>query len=65
MIVSLSTKKKYFIAGGWTPYAGQIKNGATVLSSNAPLAKELMGKKIGQRVHMHIVGTEATIIAIS
>jgi transcription elongation GreA/GreB family factor len=42
--------KVYFIAGDWTPFAGQIKDGRMIISCNAPLAKKLMNKKVGDKV---------------
>ena len=61
-IVVLSIGKQYFIAGDWTPHAGQVKNGAMVVSCNAPLAKELLGKKVGATVT--IANRNAGITAI-
>ncbi len=42
----------YFIAGDWTPLAGQMRGMATVVSRNAPLAMELLGKRVGARVKL-------------
>jgi transcription elongation GreA/GreB family factor len=42
--------KRYFIAGNWTPYAGQEKDGMIVISAETPLAQQLLGKKIGDTV---------------
>lgn len=50
--VLLSTGKKFFIAGDWTPHAGQLRGDAVVVSRNAPLAQELLGKKIGEGVRI-------------
>ena len=41
---------RYFIAGDWTPFSGQAKDGEIVMSRNAPLAMSLLGKKRGERV---------------
>lgn len=60
--VELSNGKRYFIAGDWTPFAGQIKNGAMVISCRAPLAKELIGKKLGAVVAVGDAGTKITAI---
>jgi transcription elongation GreA/GreB family factor len=48
--VELSTGKRYFIAGDWTPYAGQLKDGAMVISRKAPIAAAFLGKKAGTAV---------------
>lgn len=48
--VILDNGRTYFIAGDWTPYVGQVKDGAVVVSRNAPLAQELLGRKIGDKV---------------
>jgi transcription elongation GreA/GreB family factor len=39
--------RRYIIAGDWTYRAGQTTDDATVISREAPLARELVGKKIG------------------
>ena len=57
--VELSNGKRYFIAGDWTPHAGQIKNGAMVVSRKAPIAAALLGKKVGTTV----TGQHAAVIA--
>lgn len=46
-IVTLENGKRYFIAGDWTPYAGQERDGALVVSAGAPLARAMLGKKVG------------------
>lgn len=46
----LSSGKRYFIAGDWTPYAGQVKNNAVVVSCRTPLAEVLIGQKLGAPV---------------
>lgn len=48
--VTLSTGKRYFIAGDWTPHAGQMKNDIMVISSGTPLAGALIGKKPGDEI---------------
>lgn len=48
--VLLDNGRKYFIAGEWTPHAGQVKDEAIVVSSNAPVAQQLFGKKVGSEV---------------
>lgn len=57
-VVELSTGKRYFIAGDWTPHAGQIKNGAMVVSRKAPIAAALLGKKAGSSIN----GKHAAVI---
>ena len=57
--VILDTGKSYFIAGDWTPYVGQTKDGAMVVSRNAPLAQKLLGGKIGDKV---VIGKHSGII---
>lgn len=37
----------YYFAGNWTYRTGQKIDGAIIMSTEAPLAKALMGKKIG------------------
>jgi len=51
-VVELENGNSYFIAGDWTPHAGQTKNGAIVVSSNTPIALQLFGKKVGSEVHV-------------
>jgi transcription elongation GreA/GreB family factor len=46
-VVELSSGPRYFVAGDWTPHAGQLKNGAMVVSRRAPIAAALLGKKVG------------------
>lgn len=60
--VTLSNEKVYFIAGDWTPHAGQTREGAMVVSCQAPLAVELVGKKVGDEVKIGRV--KATIESI-
>ena len=50
LAASSGTRRRYFIAGDWTPHAGQQKGFAIVVSAGTPLAKQLMGKKIGDEV---------------
>ena len=49
-ITELASGRRYFIAGDWTPHAGQIKNNAVVVSRRAPLAGVLIGQKVGAPV---------------
>jgi transcription elongation GreA/GreB family factor len=49
-MVLLDNNKKYFIAGDWTPYAGQVRDDATVISCNTPLSLQLLGERTGSRV---------------
>jgi len=48
--VTLENGKKYFIAGDWTPFAGQIHDGSVIISCQAPLAQQLRGKRVGETV---------------
>jgi transcription elongation GreA/GreB family factor len=48
--VILENGKRYFIAGDWTPVAGQVREGAIVISRGTPLAGDLLGKKVGDPV---------------
>lgn len=60
--VELDTGKKYFIAGDWTLRAGQLHGEAIVVSAQAPLAVQLLGKKPGD--HITIVRLSTQIKAI-
>lgn len=55
-IVKLTGKdgvvKRYQLAGDWTPYAGQEVDGIMRISSQAPLAEQLLGKKPGEVVYV-------------
>lgn len=53
-------RKYYFIAGDWTPLAGQMKGRAMVVSRNAPLATVLLDKRIGTEV---ILGKKKYLIS--
>jgi transcription elongation GreA/GreB family factor len=57
--VELGSGRRYFIAGDWTPLAGQSRDGSLVVSCQAPLAVELIGKKVGASV---TIGGKAVII---
>jgi transcription elongation GreA/GreB family factor len=48
--VVLQNGKSYFIAGDWTPRAGQLRGSATIISRRTPLAGALLGKKVGSAV---------------
>lgn len=58
--VTLDSGVTYFIAGDWTPHAGQQKDGAVVVSRKAPLGAQLLGKKPGDAV---MAGRKQAIIA--
>lgn len=58
-MLRLQNGNVYFIAGDWTPFAGQTKNDAIVISRGAPLAAQLIGKKVGATI---AVGKTTTII---
>lgn len=40
----------YFIAGDWTPHAGQLRDDTLVVSSKSPIGSLLWGKKAGDTV---------------
>lgn len=53
------THFRYMVAGDWTYRAGQTANGVTVVSREAPLARDLAGKKIGATSRFgEIIGIE-------
>jgi transcription elongation GreA/GreB family factor len=60
--VELSDGRRYFIAGDWTFRAGQLYGDAIVVSCQAPLAKELLGRRVEASVL--VGGREATVAAI-
>lgn len=60
--VELATGKRYLIAGDWTHRAGQDSEGVIWLSRHAPLAKELIGKKVGDKVNTTNIQTAVTSI---
>lgn len=60
-IVELSDGKRYFIAGDWTPHAGQAKDGVVVISRKAPIAAAFFGKKVGTTV---MVGEHPVVITV-
>ncbi len=49
-VVGLSNGAHYFIAGDWTPYAGQKRNDIMTISRQTPLAVILIGKNVGVEV---------------
>ncbi len=42
---------KYYIAGDWTYRTGEKINESIVMSTKAPLAQALLGKKVGDSIH--------------
>ncbi|MGE5327824.1 MAG: GreA/GreB family elongation factor [Thiobacillus sp.] len=53
--VSVENKKNgkishYYIAGDWTPRAGQTIDGSMVVSRKSPIADALFGKKVGDEI---------------
>jgi len=48
--VRLSNGRTYFIAGDYTPHAGQTRNGAVVVSCQTPLAMALLDREMGESV---------------
>lgn len=59
--VMLEDGRSFFLAGDWTPHAGQEKDGATVISSQAPLSRQLLGKRVGDTV---TTGRTTAVIAM-
>jgi transcription elongation GreA/GreB family factor len=57
---NLKTEKlsKFFIAGDWTPLAGDKSGDATIVSRKSPIADAVFGRKIGDEV---IFKTKQTI----
>lgn len=60
--VTLENGKHYFIAGDWTPHAGQEKAGALVISAGTPLAQAMIGKKVGGEIEAGKIKTKITAI---
>ena len=58
----LDTGKRYFIGGDYTPHAGQMREGAMVISAGAPLAQALLGKKVGDAVAVGAVSSSIKAI---
>ncbi|MFZ1801660.1 MAG: hypothetical protein WAU03_01980 [Candidatus Saccharimonas aalborgensis] len=50
--VVLSDGKRYMIAGDWTHKAGQHSDGVIWVSCHAPIAKQLIAKKVGELVEL-------------
>jgi transcription elongation GreA/GreB family factor len=46
--VHLSDGRIVFVAGDYTPYAGQVRDGAVVVSCQTPLAQSLLGLGVGE-----------------
>jgi transcription elongation GreA/GreB family factor len=46
--VHLSDGRVFFIAGDYTPHAGQMRNGALVISCQTPLAQTLLDQSMGK-----------------
>jgi transcription elongation GreA/GreB family factor len=49
-LVYLANGNAYKIAGDWTPFPGQINSGVMTISCEAPLAKALLAKRVGDAV---------------
>jgi transcription elongation GreA/GreB family factor len=60
--VLLSTGAQYVIAGNWTPYAGQKRNGELIVSCTTPVALALLGKRIGASVAFGRISGSITAI---
>lgn len=50
--------RKILIAGHWTPHAGKRRDGVMIVSAESPIAKALLGKRVG---HLSQYGTIAGI----
>ena len=61
-VVELANGARYLIAGDWTHRAGHHADGIHTISCHAPIAKEVLGKRVGDRVL--IARTDTTIISI-
>ena len=61
-IVELSSGRRYFIGGDYTPHAGEHQNDIVIISAQAPLANLLLHKKLGASVE--VGATKNTIVAI-
>ena len=55
--VTLANGKQYKIAGDWTRQAGENSDGVWRVSSKAPIALGLLGKKMGESVTFGAVNT--------
>lgn len=61
-VVTLQEGRAYKIAGDWTHRVGKHANGVFYVSSLAPVAQALLGKKVGDSVTLGSV--QSTIAAI-
>lgn len=48
-------KKKYYIAGDWTPRAGEKQGDYIIISRQSPLAQAILGKKVGHTTKYGII----------
>lgn len=48
--IELSKRYHYLLAGNWTFRTGQTHDNALIMSTEAPLAQVLIGKKVGETV---------------
>jgi transcription elongation GreA/GreB family factor len=56
MLIKDTKTRKYYISGDWTHLSGNVdKSGSTVISCQTPIAKELIGKKLGDVTDFGIV----------
>lgn len=60
--VTLSNGAEYMVAGDWTRKAGKQSGGVWWVSRQTPVAAELIGKKVGDRVSFGQVNAEITAI---
>lgn len=61
-LVTLENGKRYHIAGDWTAKAGRHEDGVYWVSCHTPVAKMVIGKKVGEQIT--IAGRRETIRSI-
>lgn len=62
-VVDMTNKKgvrRYRIAGDWTPHAGQNRDGVVVISTQSPLAQQLLGRRVGDATDFGMIVAVAT-----
>ena len=61
-VVTLADGHKYQIAGDWTHQAGHHQDGMHTVSCHTPIAKALLGKKVGDNVKVARLDTAIHVI---